>query len=382
MWKEKVKEFFVKLSMYIAAGALAVGLVLFVAKALYQKGDVKTAEEEKTSMVNVIEGKEAAPVEIKGSISDDSLKKDDTGKAKQKNASKEEAPITLVPEVSQETAKSEELQETAEPEASQETAGLEEPQEVLAQEATLGPPEPDANGGGSDMTESLEAQIQDMISSQYAAGGSVAVSAGRISDGALSFVNSHSMQAASLIKLFVAGCMYETMGDVSQYESLISAMISVSDNTACNSLVTILGGGDAQAGMAAVNEYCMNHGFAETHMGRLMLQPNDQDDNYTSVRDCGNFLLSIYNGGLAGSDQILQYMKQQERRGKIPAGVPSGVETANKTGELDFVENDAAIVFHPSGAYVLCVMSENLSDAYTSRLFINSLSEMVYGLMG
>lgn len=380
MWKEKVKEFFVKLTMYIAAGALAVGLVLFAVKALYQKGDLKAAEDEKTATVNVKEGKKAAPVEIKGSISDDSLKKDVTGKAKQKKASKEDAPITMVPEVSQEMAESEAPQETEEPEDAQETAGAEEPQEDLAQEATLGPPEPDANGG--DMTASLEAQIQDMISSQYTAGGSVAVSAGRISDGGLSSVNNHSMQAASLIKLFVAGCMYETMGDVSQYESQISAMISVSDNTACNSLVTILGGGDPQAGMAAVNEYCMIHGFAETHMGRLMLQPNDQDDNYTSVQDCGKFLQSIYNGGLAGSDQILQYMKQQERRGKIPAGVPSGVETANKTGELDFVENDAAIIFHPSGAYVLCVMSENLSDAYTSRLFINSLSEMVYGLMG
>jgi len=260
---------------------------------------------------------------------------------------------------------------------SAENSSDEAPQEPKDPENT--PKEQNPNSG--DMTAKLQEQIQSMISSQYTAGGNVAVSAGRIADGTLALVNDQSMQAASLIKLFVAGCVYETMENSDQYEGQISSMISVSDNSACNSLVSTLGGGDAQAGMAKVNEYCMNHGFTETHMGRLMLQPNDVDDNYTSVSDCGNFLLNIYNGNLAGSAQILEYMKQQERRGKIPAGVPDGVQTANKTGELDFVENDAAIIFHPSGPYILCVMSENLNDAYTARLFINSLSEMVYGLM-
>ncbi len=32
--------------------------------------------------------------------------------------------------------------------------------------------------------------------------------------------------------------------------------------------------------------------------------------------------------------------------------MPSGVQTANKTGELDTVENDAAIVFKDNAPYV------------------------------
>lgn len=360
MLKEKIKELFIKLAVFIAAGVLTAGLVLFAVKTFWQKSDTSL-------FADAAKDKKAPPVEIKGTISEGISKKKTESNAKRKREQEttddENTLVTIIPT---------DPQETAEPENSQET---------LENEATLAPSDPDIGDSSTDMTATLEGQIQDIISSQYTAGGTVAVCAGRISDG-LSLVNNHSMQAASLIKLFVAGCMYETMGDTSQYEPQISSMISASDNTACNSLVAVLGGGDAQAGMSVINEYCMNHGFTETHIGRLMLQPNDQDDNYTSVQDCGNFLLEIYNGSLAGSNQILQYMKQQERRGKIPAGVPSGIETANKTGELDFVENDAAIVFHPSGAYVLCVMSENLSDAYSSRLFINTLSEMVYCLMG
>ncbi len=357
--------------------AFVVGSALFVIKSLYPQDDIATARAEDPT-INEAGDKKAPPVEVSGSISDGLSKKEAADSREEKAVDRGAPLVTMVPETPQETATPEAPTETTVPE----TESPETLPETLEQEATLAPPDPTPDDSGSDIAASLEGQIQDMISSQYTAGGTVAVSAGRISDGSLSSVNSHQMQAASLIKLFVAGCMYETMGDTSQYESLISSMISVSDNTACNSLVEILGGGDVQAGMAAVNAYCMAHGFTETHMGRLMLQPNDQDDNYTSVQDCGNFLMNIYNGSLAGSGQILQYMKQQERRGKIPAGVPAGVETANKTGELDTVENDAAIIFHPSGAYILCVMSEYLSDPYTSRLFMNTLSGTVYSLMG
>lgn len=381
MLKEKMKEFLIKLAMCMAAVGLAVGLGIFTVRSVFTKDDAKASEGEKPSLVSGAEDKKAPPVEVKGSVSDESEKKDAADKEKPKETAKKDELVTMEPKEAPEApemTEPENAPETSESEAAPETAQPEAALEAAEPEATLEPPSSESGG----MTATLETQIQDMISSQYAAGGTIAVSAGHISDGFPVCVNNQSMQAASLIKLFVAGCIYETIDDPSPYESQISIMISASDNTACNSLVTMLGGGDAQAGMAAVNEYCMRNGFAETSMGRLMLQPNDQGDNYTSVQDCGNFLMRIYNGGLAGSAQILQYMKQQERRGKIPAGVPSGVETANKTGELDFVENDAAIIFHPSGAYILCVMSQDLSDAYTSRVFINSLSEKVYGLMG
>ena len=80
--------------------------------------------------------------------------------------------------------------------------------------------------------------------------------------------------------------------------------------------------GDASAGMEVVNEFCRLHGFADTHMGRLLLAPNDMDDNYTSVNDCGKFLREMNGNVLVGSEKLLDLMRQQERTGKIPAGVP------------------------------------------------------------
>lgn len=237
----------------------------------------------------------------------------------------------------------------------------------------------------SSIIQELQAQLNQLVSTEYGAGGNVAVCTGRASESDMAVVNGGSMQAASLIKLYVAGCVYENYGIVSAYDSysgetdsLLQSMITVSDNSACNTLVTRLGSGTAASGMALVNQYCSKYGFTETHMGRLMLQSNDVDDNYTSVRDCCNFLKMVNAGQLTGSESILNYMNQQQRRGKIPAGIPAGVTVGNKTGELSDVENDAAIVYANGGTYVLCVMSENLSDAYSARAFISRVSGVVY----
>ena len=71
-------------------------------------------------------------------------------------------------------------------------------------------------------------------------------------------------------------------------------------------------------------------------------------------------------------------MKEQQRKTKIPAGVPASVKTANKTGELDDTENDVAVVFAPSGDYILCVMTGNLSNTGAARNLIKDISEKTY----
>ena len=104
-------------------------------------------------------------------------------------------------------------------------------------------------------------------------------------------------------------------------------------------------------------------------------------ENYTSVRDCGMFLKRVYQGEIPYGEDMMNLLKQQERRGKIPAGVAQGVVVANKTGELDRVENDAAIVFKDNNPYILCVMSENVNDAAAARQTIVNISSGVYNNM-
>ena len=191
------------------------------------------------------------------------------------------------------------------------------------------------------------------------------------------------MTAASLIKLYVAGAVYEHMNSIKAYESysgetenLISNMISLSDNNACNTLVKRLGNGDANTGMRVVNSFCNSHGFYNTQMNRLMLNFNGLE-NYTTTLDCCNILKSYYKNELKGSENIIRYMKAQTVRTKIPSGITDGTIVANKTGELANVENDSAIVYSSKGVYIMCAMTQNLSDTAAAR---NAITQAAYAV--
>ena len=146
--------------------------------------------------------------------------------------------------------------------------------------------------------------------------------------------------------------------------------------------------GDDEAGMRAVNAFCASHGYSSTSMGRLLLQSNEYGDNYTSVSDCGHFLKEIYqsNAGtaestLAHTDAMYSLLKMQQRRNKIPANLPDGVKVANKTGELDDVENDAGIIYNTAKNIdlVVCFMSQDLTDSSEAQAVIAQDSRLIYG---
>ena len=252
-----------------------------------------------------------------------------------------------------------------------------------------GPGEQDDAGTGQTQdppAQDIQAQVEGLASG-LAGGGEWVVYVYGLDTGREASVNNKPMQSASLIKLFIAGTVYEqkdrmdAQNGAQETETLLRSMITVSDNDAANTLVKRLGNGDAAAGMQAVNEFAAAHGYAQTHMGRLMLDFDAEDDNYTSVKDCGAILQDLYRHQLAGAEQITGFMKEQTRTEKIPAGVPAGTVTANKTGELDTVENDAALVWGGQEPYAICVMSQGLTDAAAARTGIQKLSSDVYELM-
>lgn len=244
------------------------------------------------------------------------------------------------------------------------------------------------NGSGDSTENSGISEVSDSVCALLAPhktrGETWAVYAAKADGSHAAAFESQKMQAASLIKLFIMGAVCENYDALAKnygsdrLDSLLEPMITVSDNDAANTLTKMLGGGDAAAGRDIVNEFCAAHGYADTSMGRMLLETNPSGDNYTSVTDCGRFLHDVYSGSLLGAQQMTAFLKGQQRTGKIPAGVPKGVVTANKTGELSDVENDAAIVYAKDGAYILCVMSEDLMSVSAAQQTIINISEQIY----
>ena len=239
--------------------------------------------------------------------------------------------------------------------------------------------------------DTLVTQIQSQLPG---ANGSWSVYICDLAGGSEATINDSPMQAASLIKLFIMGAVYENYDSLSQQygsatlDSYLTPMITVSDNDAANSLVSCLGSGDSTAGMQKVNSFCQSHGYTNTSMGRLLLASNEFGDNYTSAYDCGKFLKEIYQicsgttqtPSLLHAEEMYSLLKQQQRTNKIPAALPEGVSVANKTGELSDVENDAGILYNAQGGndLVIVFLSQNLSSPGEAQNTIAQLSRSIY----
>ncbi|MDQ2873074.1 MAG: class A beta-lactamase-related serine hydrolase [Candidatus Eremiobacteraeota bacterium] len=180
---------------------------------------------------------------------------------------------------------------------------------------------------------------------------------------------------------FLAG---KSDGERFTVHELLLPMIQLSDNTASNLLIT-------HFGFDAINAAAHRAGMHHTHLLRHFLDYSaivHHMDNRTTPADMAHLLYQIEHGAREGIVTVappaqcramLTIMLGQTDRTKIPAGLPPGTACANKTGEVDGVRNDVAVV-EPFGdsPYVLTVFTKqlaNYSDAYAG---IANISRAAY----
>ena len=234
-----------------------------------------------------------------------------------------------------------------------------------------------SNNNDTSTNESLEKQIDNYLDKNGASGDwAVYVKNLKTKKVDVSINEDDKKVAASEIKLFIMASLYDRVNKGTIKEKDISEkvkkMITVSDNDATNDLIK-------NYGMDAINDYISNNHYNKTELNRYMLSQGKE--NYTSAQDIATLLEKIYKNQLVNkkySQKMLNFLKSQELKSKIPSGVPSGIKTASKTGELSTVENDAAIVYGKSGDYIIVVLSDNLKDTSTARTNIKEISSLVY----
>lgn len=243
-------------------------------------------------------------------------------------------------------------------------------------------PQKESNSSSTIVDSALSSGIEELISSSSAGGNwSVYAKNLKTSSNSVLYNTNKAMPSASVIKLFIAATAYDRATNGLGYtvnESDMSSMITVSSNSAANNIIRSLGGYDA------VNQYASKNGYSNTSLNRDFGITVFSKDNYTCANDVGNLLEKIYSNSIPGATNILNYMKEQTVRGKIPQGVESGVTVANKTGELGSnypngpVENDAAIVYKNDANYILVILSSNLKDDTAAINTIRDISKRVY----
>ncbi len=177
---------------------------------------------------------------------------------------------------------------------------------------------------------------------------------------------------------------YARVGQHYQMAFLIKAMIQQSDNGASNMLIS-------HFGFTRINQAIQSAGMTRTKLARHFLDYLaivKHNENVTTARDLGSLVHALERGAREGIDTVasvascramIATMLGQEDRTKIPRGVPRGIAIANKTGEIDGVRNDVAIV-DPAGEipYILVVLTKGLRNEGAGNAGIAAISRRVF----
>lgn len=157
-------------------------------------------------------------------------------------------------------------------------------------------------------------------------------------------------------------------------DTLARIMITHSDNSATNMLMTKIGG------MPSVNRQIKSWGLASTQVNNWL--PDLEGTNYITARDMGRLLYNLDNPNfLTGSsrEKIFSYMSHVKNNRLIPAGLGEGAEFLHKTGDIGKMLGDAGIVYAPNGKkYIVVILANRPYNSVKGKEFIVEASNIIY----
>jgi len=146
-------------------------------------------------------------------------------------------------------------------------------------------------------------------------------------------------------------------------------MVTLSDNTATNVLIDRLGMDKIVARMQGL-------GLNATKLRRHMMDTaaaRRGDENVSTPDELARLLRTMNE---TMPDAIALLKKPKENR--LRKGLPEGVASADKSGELEGVRVDAGVVYAKNRPYVLCVMTTFLKDEAEGERAIEEISRVAY----
>lgn len=157
-------------------------------------------------------------------------------------------------------------------------------------------------------------------------------------------------------------------------------MTIVSDNTSTNRLIE-------RVGLDRVATRLAEWGCTVTKLQRKMFDVAAAGrgmDNVASPRELGSLLLRLVRGELvdrATSDTVLAILEQTQDHTLIRRYLPAGTRVAHKTGSLEKVRNDAAVIWKDR-AVVAVGLVDGVSDIRPAQSLLGILGWLAYGEAG
>lgn len=207
--------------------------------------------------------------------------------------------------------------------------------------------------------EKLAAQIKEKLS-DMPKDAEWAVSVRDLNSGRMANINADKrMEAASLYKMFLLAPLEKRLS-ADYWGSYISSntindcvrlMIEISDNDCPQVLGKYMGWQNVDP---------LNH-----EMGFKNTTVNTTDGNMTTSRDMSELMYRLQNSMMLSDKArrlVFDALYEQRYRDGIPNGCGQECLVGNKTGNLDGIKHDAAVVKHGSAHYIIVIMSSGNSD--------------------
>ena len=173
-----------------------------------------------------------------------------------------------------------------------------------------------------------------------------------------------------------SGVLAELTAPAMPLRDYATLMVVLSDNTATNVLVDVVGMTNVTARMASL-------GLKDTKLRRKMIDQAASrrgDENVSTPSEIARLLEMLYRGeGLKkDSQEALLAILKKSKATPMRRGIPPGVAVANKPGTLEGVQVDAGIVYLQERPYVLSVMTAYLTQNAAGDAAIASASRAAF----
>jgi len=184
-----------------------------------------------------------------------------------------------------------------------------------------------------------------------------------IEKGNLSLNQEYELKAEDIQGYGTGGMRYQPAGTVYTYEQLLDLTGKQSDNTAAHVLANILG----KENIEKFDQF-------------LGLKNTSIEGNETTPEELGKLFNLVYTGGILKTEkykkQFFDNLTKTDFEKRIPAGLPSGTETAHKVGSGDQAYHDCGIVF-ATKPYIICIMSRQAAEAEALEV-IPKISQLIW----
>lgn len=160
-------------------------------------------------------------------------------------------------------------------------------------------------------------------------------------------------------------------------DALIKWMIILSDNTATNALIRLMG-------MERINAYCTSIGLKNSRVERVMLDFAAVErglNNYTSAQDQCDMLLKLYHKSILTPvlcEYAMDVLLGQRWKDDLMRYIPDNVKVAHKTGSLDNLDHDSALFYLENIRFYLGVFVWDAPSNKHAQGLIGRIGKRVY----